>query len=78
MCGSDIQAVNCLLFFFGFQISPFPYDLVIKELERFPNAKLYWVQEEPKNMGAWSYVRERLSTAVGGGSRKIRYRGDNG
>ncbi|XP_064382845.1 2-oxoglutarate dehydrogenase complex component E1-like isoform X2 [Halichondria panicea] len=38
------------------QISPFPYDLVMSELTRYPSAELRWVQEEPKNMGAWSYV----------------------
>ena len=52
----------CLL-----QISPFPYDLVVRELDRFPNAELVWVQEEPKNNGAWGYVRERLTTASRGG-----------
>ena len=43
----------------------------MKEVRRFPNAEIYWVQEEPKNMGAWSYVRERLDTACEG-SRKIK------
>ena len=45
------------------QISPFPFDLILKEMERFPGAELYWVQEESKNMGAWPYVKERLATA---------------
>jgi 2-oxoglutarate dehydrogenase E1 component len=47
------------------QISPFPYDKIIQEMDRFPNADLLWVQEESKNMGAWSYVRERLETSIG-------------
>ncbi len=33
-------------------------------LQDFPNAEIYWVQEEPKNQGAWSYVRPRLATAL--------------
>ena len=33
------------------QISPWPYDLVIRELRRYPNAEIMWLQEEPKNMG---------------------------
>ena len=45
------------------QISPFPYDLVTAELARFPRAEVVWVQEEPKNMGAWTYVQPRLGTA---------------
>ena len=26
------------------------------ELARFPNAELVWCQEEPKNMGGWSFA----------------------
>lgn len=46
------------------QISPFPYDLVKKEIERYPNARIAWAQEEHKNMGAWSYVFPRLKTLL--------------
>jgi 2-oxoglutarate dehydrogenase E1 component len=42
------------------QIAPFPYDLVAETLERFPNAELVWVQEEPINAGAWEYVQRRI------------------
>jgi 2-oxoglutarate dehydrogenase E1 component len=42
------------------QISPFPYDLLKKEIETYPNAKICWVQEEPKNMGSWFYVQPRM------------------
>ena len=34
--------------------------------ELYCNAKLCWVQEEHKNMGAWSYVQPRTQTAIGG------------
>eukprot|EP00959_Pyramimonas_sp_CCMP1952_P305074 6384770-Pyramimonas_sp.AAC.1 len=37
------------------QLSPFPFDLVARELRRYPNAKVQWCQEEPMNMGAWTY-----------------------
>ena len=30
----------------------------------FPNAEIVWCQEEPKNMGAWAYVRPRIETAL--------------
>lgn len=52
------------------QIAPFPFDSVQKELERFPNAELMWVQEEPKNMGAWSYVQPRFYTTLIRGSQR--------
>ena len=42
------------------QIAPFPYDLLASALESFPRAELLWVQEEPLNAGAWSYVRPRI------------------
>ena len=37
-----------------------------KVAEEYCNAKLCWVQEEHKNMGAWSYVQPRTQTAIGG------------
>eukprot|EP00249_Psilotum_nudum_P024731 c29278_g1_i4 orf=531-3692(-) len=46
------------------QLCPFPYDLVQRELKRYPNAEVVWCQEEPMNMGAYSYVVLRLATAV--------------
>ncbi|XP_052786146.1 2-oxoglutarate dehydrogenase complex component E1-like isoform X2 [Mya arenaria] len=44
------------------QISPFPFDLVKEEMLKYPNAKVAWVQEEHKNMGAWTYVEPRVRT----------------
>jgi 2-oxoglutarate dehydrogenase E1 component len=46
------------------QIAPFPFDLVAQEVKRFPNAQVVWAQEEPRNMGAWSYVWPRIQTAT--------------
>ncbi|CAJ1428992.1 unnamed protein product, partial [Effrenium voratum] len=54
------------------QISPFPYDRIIKALSYYPNADVVWCQEEPKNMGAWFYVQPRLATA---GRRDVAYVG---
>ncbi|XP_020278096.1 2-oxoglutarate dehydrogenase, mitochondrial isoform X3 [Pseudomyrmex gracilis] len=53
------------------QISPFPYDLVKKEAEKYPNAELVWSQEEHKNQGAWTYVQPRFHTALSGGRKVI-------
>jgi len=46
------------------QIAPFPFDLVAEEARKYPGAQLLWTQEESKNMGAWSYVKPRLQTAL--------------
>ncbi|XP_055379071.1 2-oxoglutarate dehydrogenase complex component E1 isoform X2 [Condylostylus longicornis] len=48
------------------QISPFPFDLVKKEAEKYKNAEIVWAQEEHKNQGAWSYVHPRIITALCG------------
>ncbi|XP_004074658.1 2-oxoglutarate dehydrogenase, mitochondrial isoform X1 [Oryzias latipes] len=56
------------------QLSPFPFDLVKSETDRFPNAELVWCQEEHKNQGYYDYVKPRLQTTVGY-SRPIWYAG---
>ena len=45
------------------QIAPFPFDLVAEQIAKYPNAEVVWAQEEPKNMGCWQYVQDRLMTA---------------
>ena len=57
------------------QISPFPFDIMKQVAEEYCNAKLCWVQEEHKNMGAWSYVQPRTQTAIGGYHRLLKYIG---
>jgi 2-oxoglutarate dehydrogenase E1 component len=42
------------------QLYPFPAKALLDELSRFPNAAIAWVQEEPKNMGAWAFVQPYL------------------
>ena len=43
------------------QLYPFPAKTLVKELKPFAkNAKFYWCQEEPKNMGAWFSVRDYI------------------
>lgn len=46
------------------QISPFPFDLVKRHAENFPDAEIVFCQEEPKNQGCWSYVRPRIETSL--------------
>jgi 2-oxoglutarate dehydrogenase E1 component len=44
------------------QLYPFPEQQIIEILQKYPKIQTgYWVQEEPKNMGAWTYIEPRLS-----------------
>jgi len=42
------------------QFYPFPEEDLCEQLERYQSAETFWVQEEPQNMGAWSFLRWRL------------------
>ena len=57
------------------QISPFPFDLVKQECDKYADAELIFAQEEHKNHGAWAYVLPRLQTSVGGYERRFHYVG---
>lgn len=46
------------------QIGPFPFAMVAAAIQRFPNAELVWAQEEPRNMGAWSFIKPRFDTVL--------------
>ena len=46
------------------QIYPFPYDVFSKELKRFVDCELIWCQEEPKNMGAYGFVKRRIESVM--------------
>jgi len=45
---------------------PFPEEALKKALANYPLAREgVWVQEEPLNMGAWSYISPQLSSVLG-------------
>nr|KAF6470050.1 oxoglutarate dehydrogenase [Molossus molossus] len=46
------------------QLSPFPFDLLLQEVQKYPNAELAWCQEEHKNQGYYDYVKPRLRTTI--------------
>ncbi|XP_018413926.1 PREDICTED: 2-oxoglutarate dehydrogenase-like, mitochondrial isoform X2 [Nanorana parkeri] len=46
------------------QISPFPFDLVKEEVEKYCNAEMVWCQEEHKNMGYYDYIKPRFLTIL--------------
>ncbi len=48
------------------QLFPWPFDGVAAVLERYPNAdQIFWLQEEPENMGPWNAIKGRLYEAHG-------------
>ena len=50
-----------LVFYRIEQLYPFPVKSLVKELKPYAkSAKFYWCQEEPKNMGAWFFVRDYI------------------
>jgi 2-oxoglutarate dehydrogenase E1 component len=54
------------------QLYPFPYDELRPVLERYPaTAEIFWVQEEPRNMGAWRFVQPRLRKILGTGRAPV-------
>jgi 2-oxoglutarate dehydrogenase E1 component len=56
------------------QLYPFPAAELRSVLDRYPAAtEVYWVQEEPENMGAWRFISDRLAPILGG--RHLRYVG---
>ena len=38
------------------QLHPFPKKQILNELKKYKTNHIYWVQEEPENMGAWAFV----------------------
>ena len=46
------------------QLYPFPFDTLSKALQRYRNAEIVWCQEEPQNMGAWTFVDRRIEQVL--------------
>ncbi|ORZ30064.1 Transketolase, pyrimidine binding domain-domain-containing protein [Catenaria anguillulae PL171] len=46
------------------QITPFPFDKVKEFVDQYPNARVVVAQEEPMNMGMFSFVQPRIETAM--------------
>ncbi|CAN1598460.1 SucA 2-oxoglutarate dehydrogenase complex, dehydrogenase (E1) component, and related enzymes [Candidatus Pelagibacterales bacterium] len=61
------------------QLYPFPVKKLASFLKRFKNAdEFIWCQEEPENMGAWSFVEKYINwtlDSVGAKSKKVQYVG---
>ena len=46
------------------QIYPFPKNSLQKYISKTPQAKIIWCQEEPENMGSWSFIDRRLESVL--------------
>ena len=60
------------------QLYPFPLQRLTDILRRYSDAaEMFWVQEEPENMGAWYFVEEQMQSIIGRGAtkRQLRYVG---
>jgi len=43
------------------QLHPWPEKQIQKIIKKYPNTRRWiWIQEEPENMGAWRYVKEKF------------------
>jgi 2-oxoglutarate dehydrogenase E1 component len=60
------------------QLYPFPLKAMCELLGRFPGAEIVWCQEEPQNMGPWTFVEPRIRAVLDmlkSGDRAFRYAG---
>ena len=60
------------------QIAPFPFDRIASNVKWYPNAEVIFAQQEPKNMGPYSYCLPRIMTAtreINGDEKRPRYVG---
>ncbi|KAJ8482385.1 hypothetical protein ONZ45_g14964 [Pleurotus djamor] len=60
------------------ELAPFPFSEVEKALGRYTRAKdIYYLQEEPRNQGAWSHVSPRIQSVLDGMGKgvELAYRG---
>ncbi|MCH7929487.1 MAG: 2-oxoglutarate dehydrogenase E1 component [Proteobacteria bacterium] len=63
------------------QLAPWPKTPLREQLGRFPQADVVWCQEEPENMGAWTYVAPRIESILkrlDGACKRPRYVGRPG
>jgi len=54
------------------QLYPFPLKALVNELGRFKNADIVWCQEEPKNMGSWTFIEPYLSWVLEQAGSKVK------
>ncbi len=68
----DVYLLRCEQFY------PVPVKSLMTEMRRFKDAEIVWCQEEPRNMGAWTFMEpniEYLLDRLGAKHRRPRYAG---
>ncbi len=62
---ADPEIRECIAVVRVEQLYPFPEMEIRAQVATYAKAKdVFWVQEEPANMGAWSYIRHRLDSLL--------------
>jgi 2-oxoglutarate dehydrogenase E1 component len=60
------------------QLHPFPAKALAESIGKYKSADVVWCQEEPQNMGAWTFLDRRIEQVLGelgGKARRPRYVG---
>jgi 2-oxoglutarate dehydrogenase E1 component len=58
------------------ELYPFPSAELAETLDRYPGVvDVVWLQEEPRNMGAWAFVQPRIQAILARHSLELRYVG---
>jgi 2-oxoglutarate decarboxylase len=65
LAGEDEEAAAAVAVVRIEQLYPWPVDLLTELFDRYGQAnEVVWLQEEPENMGAWSFAHARLHAAL--------------
>ncbi len=60
----EIRGIDDIYFLRVEQLYPWPHKVLAQELARFKNAEFIWCQEEPMNMGAWTFVQPGIERVL--------------
>lgn len=60
LAARERQEINDVVLIRLEQLYPYPARAVMEVFERYTNADVVWCQEEPKNMGSWTFIEPNL------------------